>query len=102
VFIGIFLLDRRPVHASAEQIPVRWHGRETGEGKMTTGNNNRGWISFLGGGRIEGCLEIMRAFEFEGYKIEGDGPIRSARRGREEWVSYNEEAYKYERVSQWR
>jgi len=101
-FIGIFLLDHRPVQASAEQIPVRWRGRETGEGEMTTGNTNRGWISFLGGGRIEGCLEIMGDFEFEGYKVEGAGPMRSARSEREEWESYNEEAYEYERVNRWR
>jgi hypothetical protein len=100
-FTGIFLLDRRPVQASAEQIPVRWRGRETGEGEMTTGNNNHGWISFLGGGRIEGCLEIMGDFEFEGYKVEGGGPMRSARSMREEWESYNEEAYEYERVNRW-
>ena len=100
--MGIFLLDYRPTQASAEQIPVRWRGRETGEGEMTTGNNNRGWISFLGGGRIKGCLGIMADFEFEGHKVDGGGPTRNARSMREEWESYNEEAYEYERVNRWR
>jgi hypothetical protein len=41
------------------------------KGEVTTGNNKRSWISFLGGGCIEGCLEIMGDLGFEGYKVEG-------------------------------
>jgi hypothetical protein len=44
----------------------------------------------------------MDDFGFEGYKVEGGGPMRSARSMREEWESYNEEAYEYERVNRWR
>ena len=103
MFSGIFLLDRRPVRASNDQIPVRWRGRENGEGEMRTGNDNHGWISFLGNGHIAGCLEIMGDFEFEGYKVEGGGgPTRSARSMRDEWESYDEDAHEYERVNRWR
>jgi hypothetical protein len=102
MFSGIFLLNRRPVRASNEQIPLRWRGRENGEGEMTIGDDNHGWISFPGGGRIEGSVEIMGDFDFEGYKVERCRPTRSARSMRDEWESYSEEAYEFERVNRWR
>ena len=103
IFSGIFLLQQRPYKASDVRLPVRWRGRENGEGEITCGNNNKGWISFPGDGRIEGCLQIEGDCKFVGRRIDGmDAPSsRDATSMRHEWESYSEADYEYERINRW-
>lgn len=71
---------------------------------MRCGDNNEGWISFLGQGQIEGSLLIMGDFDFEGQRAQeqtGGQGGQMARQMRDEWDSYNEDAYERERVGRW-
>jgi hypothetical protein len=63
-----------------------------------------GWIRFLGGGRIEGLINVYGEATFTGERISGQEtkPPRDVRSMRNEWDSYNESAYEQERVGRWR
>jgi hypothetical protein len=45
-----------------------WRGREEGEGEMTFGDENKGTLTFLGGGKIKGKMRWMGDFDFVGVK----------------------------------
>ena len=47
-----------PYIAFDTRIQFQWHGRENSEGQMTYGNDNFGWIKFLGDGEIEGIISV--------------------------------------------
>ena len=102
MFSGIFRVHSRPWRGSGERLALSWRGREHGEGEMTVGDDNEGWISFLGQGRIRGCLEICGSFEFQGFKDEGAGPGQSKGSMSSEWMEYSDRNYEYERVNRWR
>jgi hypothetical protein len=89
-YFGIFLLEQRPYRATDETLPVYWRGREYGIGTMAPTENDVSWISFLGNGEIEGCLDLDGSIGFWGTRIESPGTSspRSAWSMKEEWNSY--------------
>jgi hypothetical protein len=99
---GILCIPRRPFQASEERFNFTWRGRENGEGEMSFGSGNTGWIQFLGGGHIRGMINCYGEASFEGTRItQGVSSERTAQDMRNEWGGYNEEEYEYERRARW-
>ena len=103
MFFGIMYIPQRPQRASYMHVPFQWRGRERGEGQMSFGPENKGWIRFLGNGRIEGEINCYGCARFSGQRISGRDP-RAPRKPvdmQREWHGYNEDAYEHERVERW-
>ncbi|KOS21736.1 hypothetical protein ESCO_001507 [Escovopsis weberi] len=101
VISGILHIEQRPRQASHDAVPFTWRGRED-EGPILFGHN-RGWIRFLGGGRVDG------EFDFQGISFEGmrDAEFEtmsgvSARELQDEWNEYTEERFEEENRARWR
>jgi len=101
VVSGILHLNTRPWESSHERKTFTWRGEET-EGPMFYGGSNRGWIRFLGGGRIEGELDFMR-LDFKGERFAGQGTRSEvdARRMQGEWNGYTEQEYERSNRARW-
>lgn len=98
---GILLIPNRPYRAGAS-LDFSWRGRENGEGEMSFGERNRGWIHFLGGGEIRGMINCYGEARFTGRRIsEGTRPERSAASMRAEWEGYNQREYDRESRARW-
>ncbi|KAI8634205.1 hypothetical protein F5Y19DRAFT_203728 [Xylariaceae sp. FL1651] len=98
---GILHFAERPLVSSLERVPFTWRGEET-DGPIHYGNNNRGWIQFLGDGRIEGELDFMR-LDFGGERLPGQGTrseidVATMRR---EWNGYSETEYERLNRARW-
>lgn len=103
MFSGIIRLAQRPTSASSTAIPFEWRGRENGEGEMSFGDSCQGHIKFLEKGKIEGRISLYGDAVFQGKKETGPGaPRRTAKDMKEEWETYNKDAYERERVGRWR
>jgi hypothetical protein len=103
MFSGILCIPRRPMQASEERFNFTWRGRENSEGEISFGSSNRGWIQFLGGGRIRGMINCYGEAVFEGQRVsEGTRSEMSAQAMKDEWDKYNEEGYERGRVARWR
>ena len=103
MFSGILHLPRRPYTVSDERYEFRWRGRENGEGEMSFGGGNVGWIEFLGNGVIGGMINCYGEAMFQGRRVSG-GQARSerdARSMRDEWNSYNQREYDRENRGRW-
>ena len=101
MFTGILHLTERP-WAISDSCYFHWRGRENGEGEMSFGDDCNGEIRFLGGGEIEGWINLYGKCGFTGKRRQGPGtPVRTAVRMRAEWDGYNDHAYERERVGRW-
>ena len=100
---GILHLPRRPYTASDERYEFRWRGRENSEGEMSFGDDNVGWIEFLGNGVISGMINCYGEAMFQGQRVSGDQTRseRDARSMKDEWDSYNEREYDRESRGRW-
>ncbi|KAF2665484.1 hypothetical protein BT63DRAFT_482421 [Microthyrium microscopicum] len=100
---GIIRLLERPYTASDDRFDFTWRGRENSEGQMTFGDTNRGWIQFLGDGRIAGMITCYGQAHFEGIRVSGNQTRseRDARSMKSEWNDYNEEEYEVENRARW-
>lgn len=98
---GILHFERRPYVSSEEAIDFRWRGRER-DGPMFYGNDNRGWLRFLGDGSVEGFLDYM-SLDFEADRNPGQGTRSEvdARDMVDEWDGYNEREYERESRARW-
>lgn len=102
MFEGILHFPLRPFSASQEPLHCHWRGRENGEGEMSFGDDNVGRVQFLGGGNIHGTLNLSGDCEFWGARRPGPAySPRSTASYRNEWESFNDEAYEQERVGRW-
>ncbi|KAK8087034.1 hypothetical protein PG994_002008 [Apiospora phragmitis] len=101
VYQGVFLLDQRPWQSSHDELSFIWRGRED-EGPILYGNSNRGWIKFLGGGRIEGYLDIQR-IEFYGERLLGQSTTSeiSPREMGRKFEGYSQAEYDRENRARW-
>lgn len=99
---GVFFLDQRPFESSHDKLYFTWRGREQ-EGPIMYGNTHQGWIRFLGGGRIEGCLD-WQDIDFHGRRLPGQSTTSeiSARNMEREWNGYSQEVYEREEQDRWR
>lgn len=100
---GILHLPRRPYTASDERYEFRWRGRENSEGEMSFGDDNVGWIEFLGNGVIGGMINCYGEAMFQGRRVSGDQTRseRDARSMKDEWNSYNQREYNRESRGRW-
>ncbi|KAK7977523.1 hypothetical protein PG996_003577 [Apiospora saccharicola] len=98
---GVFRLDQRPYESSNNELSFIWRGREH-EGPIMYGNSHRGWIKFLGGGRVEGYLDFQ-GIEFHGERLPGQSTTSeiSAREMDREWNGYSEAVYDMENRARW-
>ncbi|KAJ3537405.1 hypothetical protein NM208_g6330 [Fusarium decemcellulare] len=95
IYEGIMHFDQVPERASHDPIWFTWRGEEQ-FGLLINGDSNRGWLKFLGGGRIEGWLD-HQSISFTGVRDpgqnldEGDIPERTAMCLRLEWEDFSGE-----------
>jgi len=70
---------------------------------MSFGDDNVGWIEFLGNGVISGMINCYGEAMFQGQRVSGDQTRseRDARSMRVEWDSYNEREYDRESRGRW-
>ncbi|KAL9045295.1 MAG: hypothetical protein Q9214_001641 [Letrouitia sp. 1 TL-2023] len=99
MFSGIIRLAQRPTSATSTSVPFKWRGRENGEGEMSFGDRCQGHIKFLEKGKIEGRINVYGDATFQGKRR--GAPGRTAKDMREEWETYNKDAYERERVGRW-
>ncbi|KAJ8117114.1 hypothetical protein ONZ43_g4286 [Nemania bipapillata] len=66
---GIMHFSERPWQSSYDRLPFDWCGEDM-DGTIRSGNENCGWIKFLGDGRIEGEISYM-GLDFSGERISG-------------------------------
>lgn len=94
-FSGIMQICQRPYTASPIGIPLQWRGREPGEpddsdleDEPRVSDPGGGSIAFLGGGRIEGTINIYGDVAFEGMRRDGPGYALRSAEDMEEESSY--------------
>ncbi|KXG48328.1 uncharacterized protein PGRI_021980 [Penicillium griseofulvum] len=98
-FKGVLWMPERPMKPSFDRFVFKWRGRETGEGEMSFGDDQEGWIEFLGDGDIVGMINCCGDLHFRGQRI--DGYVQTASELRDEWDGYNEEEYGRENRARW-
>lgn len=103
MFWGIMYLPQRPYRASYDKMPFESRGRERGEGEISFGPGNEGWIQFLGDGRIEGEINCYGRARFSGKRVSGleTRTTRDSWSMQDEWMRYNESEYERARVNRW-
>jgi len=99
---GVLYLEDLPSDSSYDKVPFTWRGQEA-NGPVIYGDENEGWIQFLGGGRIEGWIDFQN-LEFKGHRLPGPAtatPITAhTMQGR--WDGYSEEEYDRQNRARWR
>lgn len=103
VINGVLFIDERPWQSSDDCFDFTWRGNET-DGPIVYGDSNRGWIKFLGGGRIDGGFDWYGGFTFQGERVPGQGTRsgRDARSLRDQWGRYTEGEYDRLNRARWR
>ncbi|KAI1288293.1 hypothetical protein F5Y03DRAFT_94131 [Xylaria venustula] len=101
VVSGILHFDERPWESSDDRVRFTWRGSER-DGPIIYGDNNGGWIRFLGDGFIEGELDYMR-LDFKGERLSGQGTRSQvdAYSMQREWNEYTEEEYERLNRARW-
>ncbi|QKD59302.2 uncharacterized protein FOBCDRAFT_252746 [Fusarium oxysporum Fo47] len=91
VYEGVLLFEERPMRSSHDRVWFKWRGRED-QGPVIYGDNNEGWMEFLGNGRIEA------------RRLPGQGTRSSidARTLQDEWNGYSYDLYEEENRARWR
>ncbi|KKZ63201.1 hypothetical protein EMCG_02406 [[Emmonsia] crescens] len=106
MFTGILHIPQRPWEASADkQYEFSWRGKENSQGVISYDDaRQKGWIRFLGNGRIDGVIEVYGKARFSGVRVSGEQTRseRDAASMRAEWEGYSQEAYEHARVARWR
>ncbi|OJD11327.1 hypothetical protein AJ78_07879 [Emergomyces pasteurianus Ep9510] len=106
MFSGVLYIPQRPWESSADKkYEFSWRGRENSEGQVSFDDSRqKGWIRFLGNGRIDGMIGVYGKARFSGVRVSGEQTRseRDAASLREEWDRYSQEVYEYERVARWR
>jgi len=98
---GVLNIPQRPWTSSHNQVPFTWYGREN-EGPIIYGNENHGWIKFLGDGRIQGDLG-WNGISFSGQRHLGQdtGSDIDARHMGNQWSECSEGLYEMENRARW-
>ncbi|KAF4460430.1 hypothetical protein FALBO_12786 [Fusarium albosuccineum] len=88
---ALMFFEKRPQKSSTKQVRFKWRGREYPKHRYR-GDSNKGWMKFLGDGRVEGWFDKF-SFQFEGQKGSGVGERRAHNPEWfwEEWRDYNGE-----------
>ncbi|CAF3435130.1 unnamed protein product [Fusarium graminearum] len=102
VYEGVLRFDERPMRSSHDRLEFTWRGRED-MGPVIYGNSNKGWMEFLGDGRIIGCVDGGQTLSFRAQRIKDQG-TRSridADSMQDEWSSYTYHLYEQENRARW-
>ncbi|KAL7894224.1 hypothetical protein HDV63DRAFT_272176 [Trichoderma sp. SZMC 28014] len=102
VIEGVLHFEERPRKSSLDEVQFSWRGREV-EGPISYDDRrNKGWIKFLGGGRIEGWIDYSGIY-FEAHRMPGQGTRSEveARSMQNEWNGYTEDEYERESRARW-
>ncbi|CAG1998325.1 unnamed protein product [Fusarium graminearum] len=102
VYEGVLRFNERPMRSSHDRLEFTWRGRED-MGPVIYGNSNKGWMEFLGDGRIIGCVDGGQTLSFRAQRIEDQG-TRSrtdADSMQDEWSSYTYHLYEQENRARW-
>ncbi|RDA95304.1 hypothetical protein CP533_3512 [Ophiocordyceps camponoti-saundersi (nom. inval.)] len=101
VISGVLYFPERPWKSSTEPIPFLWRGGED-DGPIRYGDDNEGFIRFLGDGRVEGEFDYM-SISFTADRVQGQGTKSDidAATLKKEWDDYSEERYEEENRSRW-
>ncbi|KAM0353042.1 hypothetical protein ACHAPU_001928 [Fusarium lateritium] len=101
VYECVLFFDERPMQSSHDRFWFKWRGRED-QGPIIYGNNNHGWMQFLGDGRIEGWLDCQ-SLSFQAHRLPNQGTRSSidARSLQSEWDGYSEQLYEEENRARW-
>ncbi|KAJ4494518.1 hypothetical protein C8J55DRAFT_97502 [Lentinula edodes] len=87
------------------KVEFLWRGEESGEGESSFGKDNKGYIVFLGDGRIKGHMHWMGEFDFAGkYDTEQSQNVvwvKSIPHWKSEWRSYNQHNYDVANTARW-
>ncbi|KAH7211145.1 hypothetical protein BKA60DRAFT_462623 [Fusarium oxysporum] len=102
VYEGVLLFEERPMRSSHDRVWFKWRGRED-QGPVIYGDNNEGWMEFLGDGRIEGWLG-HQSLSFQARRLPGQGTRSSidARTLQDEWNGHSYDLYEGENRARWR
>ncbi|CAG9949502.1 unnamed protein product [Clonostachys rosea f. rosea IK726] len=87
---GVMYFPDSPRQSSYDPVPFKWRGREA-EGPIMYGDQNQGWIKFLGDGRIEGQLQYHK-ISFRGRRRPGPATVNAVTM-QNRWNGYSEEGY---------
>jgi hypothetical protein len=103
MFYGILYMPERPWRASEEMIPFKWRGGNRSDSEIRFGDDNEGFIRFLGDGRIEGEINCYGHAKFSGWRTSGEdtSPPRRAVSLQREWDGYNEDEYDHRQAARW-
>jgi hypothetical protein len=103
MFYGILHMPKRPWTASEETIPFKWRGGNRSDSEIRFGNDNKGFIRFLGEGKIEGEINCYGHAKFSGWRTSGDDTSspRTVASLRREWAGYNEDEYDRRQAARW-
>ncbi|PGH33803.1 hypothetical protein GX50_03372 [[Emmonsia] crescens] len=106
MFTSILHIPQRPWEASADkQYEFSWCGKENSQGVISYDDaRQKGWVRFLGNGRIDGVIEVYGKARLSGVRVSGEQTRseRDAASMRAEWEGYSQEAYEHARVARWR
>ncbi|KAI9679048.1 MAG: hypothetical protein M1829_001718 [Trizodia sp. TS-e1964] len=106
MFSGILRIPQRPYEASDTPYELNWRGVENSESVISYDDSRqRGWIKFLGDGKIFGNLIGLYGEHqlFKGVRVSGSNTTsaRNARSMKEEWDTYTKAAYEEARIRRW-
>ncbi|KAH8125910.1 hypothetical protein LI328DRAFT_155429 [Trichoderma asperelloides] len=100
---GVMYFQERPCNSSLDAVQFSWRGHEPNGPISYDDRYNKGWIKFLGDGRIEGWINHLGIY-FEGHRISGQG-IRSeidAQTMKRMWDEYYmEDEYEQQNRERW-
>ncbi|PTB37306.1 hypothetical protein M441DRAFT_149067, partial [Trichoderma asperellum CBS 433.97] len=100
---GVMYFQERPCSSSLDAVPFSWRGHEPNGPISYDDRYNKGWIKFLGDGRIEGWINHLGIY-FEGHR-KSDQAIRSdidAQTMKRMWDEYNmEDEYEQQNRERW-
>ncbi|KAJ4482600.1 hypothetical protein J3R30DRAFT_3286718 [Lentinula aciculospora] len=87
------------------RVDFLWRGEEFGEGQSSFGEDNKGYIVFLGDGRIKGNMQWMGTFDFAGKhdteKSRNVVWVKSIPHWKRVWRGYNWHNYEVANRARW-
>jgi hypothetical protein len=100
---GVIWFASRPMNSSHDAVPFSWRGQEHEGVIWYNDRQQRGWMRFLGGGRIEGQIDFMD-ISFKGLRTSGQGTrsVINASSMQREWNEYTEDEYERLNQARWR
>ncbi|KAL1721773.1 hypothetical protein EV715DRAFT_271030 [Schizophyllum commune] len=90
---GVFRSTGSAPTSGGKKVPIIWRGSdsEAVDGRTWYDEGQTGFIKFLSGGKVKGCLEgYMAKGDFTGQLLEGEVDLSEVAEWKSEWRSLNE------------